>query len=77
MGAMEGFWSERAMLAEQDADRMAALLEQLTVETNFPDRLHFPVVDVLRDYLEHREARYRALPTAPTLAGHLSSGGYT
>lgn len=77
MGTWEGFWSERAGKAEQDSDRLAALLEQLVIETNFPDRLHYAVQDALRDYMANREARYRALPAGPTLAGHLSSGGYT
>lgn len=75
MSVWTAFWSERAGRAEQDSDRLAALVEELVRQTNFPDRLHFAAHDALRDYRGNREARYRALPAGPTAIGNLSSGG--
>lgn len=75
MSVYTGWWSERAGRAEQDADRMAALVEQLVRETNLPDRHWRTAHDCLRDYRANRARRYGPLPAGHTLEGSLKSGG--
>lgn len=77
MGTWLSFWSERAERAEQDADRMALLLSRILERQHLPFREYQDTHDVLRDWRVNREARYRAHPAGPTLAGNLSSGGVT
>lgn len=75
MSVWTAFWSERAGRAEQDSDRLAALVEHIVRRHNLPEREYWEAYDVLRDYRGNREARYRALPAGPTAIGNLSSGG--
>lgn len=77
MSVFTGWWAERAQRAEQDADRMAALVENIVRRCNLSERDYFEAQDCLRDWRGNRERRYGALPAGHTLAGNLSSGGIT
>jgi hypothetical protein len=71
------WWSERAQRAEQDSDRMAALL-QLVLERRgdvLPWDLWAGAQDAVRDWRANAQARHRPLPAGPTRIGSLSSGG--
>lgn len=77
MGVWEGFWSERAGRAEQDADRMATQLAVILERQGhlLPHDQWAAVQDCLRDWKGNAEARHRALPAGPTRIGNLASGG--
>lgn len=75
MSVFTAYWSERAQRSEQDADRMAVLLETILCRAHLGDAEWRATQDCLRDYRSNRERRYRALPTGHTLTGNLTSGG--
>jgi hypothetical protein len=77
MSVYTGWWSERAQRAEQDADRMAQLLEAIRERRGdlLPWELWAATQDALRDWKGNRVRRYVALPAGHTLEGNLSSGG--
>lgn len=70
-----GYWSERAQVAEQDADRLAQVLQAIDGHHNLSYSQWAPLRALVRDYVTHREERYGALPTGPTRIGNLTSGG--
>ncbi len=77
MSVFTGWWAERAQRAEQDADRMAALIGQILEQRRdiLPWGTWADAQDILRDYKGNRERRYYALPAGHTLEGNLKSGG--
>jgi len=70
-----GDWSERAQRAEQDADRLAQVLQAIDEHHPLAYSQWAPLRDLLRDWVTHREIRYAALPAGHTLEGSLKSGG--
>lgn len=70
-----GYWSERAMVSEQDADRLAQVLEAIDEHHNLAYVQWHTLRMAISEHLSHRSLRYNALPTGPTLTGNLTSGG--
>ena len=70
-----GDWSERAQAAEQDADRLAQILQAIDEHHNLAYCHWGPIRDALTVWVNGRELRYRAHPAGHTLEGSLSSGG--
>lgn len=70
-----GFWSERAMNAEQHADRLATVIEAVSRHHYLPFMIGRDADDALRLWREGRELRYGSLPAGPTQIGNLTSGG--
>lgn len=68
-----GFWAERAGKAEADSDHMADFIARVRPHLSNTDFRR--AEDLLRDWREHREARYAALPAGPTQIGNYASGG--
>lgn len=72
-----GAWSERAGAAEQDADRLAQVLQAIDEHHNLAYVQWAPIRSALNEWRVNRELRYRAHPAAHTLEGNLTSGGIT
>ena len=70
-----GDWSERAQAAEQDADRLAQVLQAIDEHHNLAYIHWRPLRDALSEWERNRDLRYRAHPAGHTLEGTLTSGG--
>ena len=74
-GSTSGYWAERAQAGEQDADRLAQVLQAIDEHHHLSYVQWSQIRYELAEYKADRERRYGALPAGHTLAGNLTSGG--